>query len=361
MKKYIFYQIIIFTCYLSTPILGNQIILCAASKISWKTKSTLTYPKNLYTYQKIQVGSTMNLKKQNMNNLLFNSGKSLLSKTNFSSIFNQYDDSGNALIFTSTSIKSAILQIDKHNNSILFNAGIENYAKDNCSYLLPSDEELSTIAKKHLYNLNLLPENLSEMYVAHIGGLTKSELTKERVTKTYVKLKTIRYERKINGVPVIGVGSKIIVNLGENGELCGLIRNWTEVEKSTDFKTNSNKYFKPYFVESVALKNISNIAKDALEVSVESFEYVLYDDGNGIIEPAVYVEMENKYTGGFESVVDFYVPVVKKSRVKFPNTGNPLLGRPSSSKENHVSPSPSFPSNHERKRVLKSIEDDNDE
>lgn len=95
---------------------------------------------------------------------------------------------------------------------------------------LPSTEEAIKVAELFLEENKLLPANPSELKIAHIGGLRTTTLIDENHAGPVIdKLITLNYSREINGVPVIGPGSKLIIDIGEKGEILSLTRHWREL------------------------------------------------------------------------------------------------------------------------------------
>jgi len=97
---------------------------------------------------------------------------------------------------------------------------------------LPSGDEAQKYAESFLGANRLLPVNREELKVAHVGGLRASTVSSDgKAGPTIDKLVTLTYSRQLNGVPVIGAGSKIIVNVGDSGEVIGVNRRWRELDK----------------------------------------------------------------------------------------------------------------------------------
>lgn len=97
---------------------------------------------------------------------------------------------------------------------------------------LPSGDEAQKYAESFLAANKLLPANRDELKVAHLGGLRASSVQRDgKAGPAIDKLVTLSYARQLNGVPVIGAGSKIIVSLGDSGEIISLSRRWRELDK----------------------------------------------------------------------------------------------------------------------------------
>lgn len=99
---------------------------------------------------------------------------------------------------------------------------------------LPVGDSAAKVATAFLEQNRLLPANPAELKVAHIGGLrTNAILSTGKPGPVIDKLATVTFARELNGVPVIGAGSKMVVNIGDGGEIIGVTRRWRELDKPT--------------------------------------------------------------------------------------------------------------------------------
>lgn len=97
---------------------------------------------------------------------------------------------------------------------------------------LPAPDAAVKLATTFLQRNRLAPLNADELKVAHVGGLrTTSVLATGRPGPVVDKLVTVSFSRELNGVPVIGAGSKFIVNIGDGGEVISVSRRWRELDK----------------------------------------------------------------------------------------------------------------------------------
>ncbi len=220
------------------------------------------------------------------------------------------------LLFTSGGDPSAVFDIDQKTGSFLLNYGLKKYAKKGTTKGLPANAQ----ARKHLAGTGYLPKNERELVVAHVGGLNMAAAKDGRPMGTYKKLVTVEFSRVLNGMQVQGPGSRIIVHLGENGTMAGMIRNWSEVKavgiSASELKNDAA-------LEEEKQERLRKLAGEARDVRVQKSKQVLYDDGMGRIEPAVHVVAEAFYEGpGNEGMVqipvDFYVPLLKQPKALFP-------------------------------------------
>jgi len=101
---------------------------------------------------------------------------------------------------------------------------------------LPTTEEAVNAAVVFLEENKLLPAVKTELKIAHIGGLrATSFISGKRSGPVIDKLITLNYAREIDGLPVIGPGSKMVIDIGEKAEIISLTRHWRELSpKSTE-------------------------------------------------------------------------------------------------------------------------------
>jgi len=180
---------------------------------------------------------------------------------------------------------------------------------------LPSTDEAFKAAETFLEENKLLPANPSELKVIHIGGLRATTIIDGKQAGPVIdKLITLNYSREINGLPVIGPGSKMVIDIGENGEILSLTRHWREL--STRVRPISPS-------EMFSLDEAQRLAK--LQIGKEfgekaTFELlgsqITYFDNNGRLLQPVYtfqakVFLPDQQTQAFDYVS--VIPVLRKS------------------------------------------------
>lgn len=185
-------------------------------------------------------------------------------------------------------------QVFEQNNdgSIRFNKSLKKYA-DAFKPNLPNEQQVDNIAREYLKANNLLPDNLSEIKVGHIGGLRAS---KAGTNETIDKMRTITYNREIDGIPVVGPGSKIIVNVGDNNEITGLIHRWKGVDKGATSKRSLKvtELRGEQDAKNELTKRVKADWGQNAKVRIEDSKIAYFDSNDGFIQP-VYV-FESKIT-----------------------------------------------------------------
>lgn len=203
-------------------------------------------------------------------------------------------DKSNSLTHVSKADPSAHFRIDKTTGDFSFSKGFKDYANDRETSGLPSKEKAPDLAKKYLSDLGLMPEKQDELVVRHVGGLRQVDVKDGKPTAELDKLVTVHFGRQIDGIDVGGPGSKIVVDLGANGELVGVHRRWIEV---TEEKKNDADLKGQSEVVSDLKSKIRGEAKNAKKADSSAPDFGYYDDGKGNIEPAYFFDAELAYDG----------------------------------------------------------------
>lgn len=220
---------------------------------------------------------------------------------------------------------SAVLSFDLRRGDFLFNKGLAGYSAERDTPGLPSKEEALKVAQRHLESLELAPP-AEEAQVVHVGGLNMAVHREDGSTGDYAKLVTVRFGRKLGGLPVVG-DSRAIVQIGEGGELAGLVWDWLPAKgrpvAATELRSDEQ-------IRAEIERRIRAESGSPLRIVVQSQELVLYDDGRSI-EPAIRVKAERTYrvkmVNGkdkgqmreYTVPYDAIVPVLAKPRGVYPH------------------------------------------
>ncbi len=171
--------------------------------------------------------------------------------------------------------------------SIRFSRSLKKYEGDFKPQLPPMDNA-EKVARKLLTDNNLMPGNQSEMKLAHIGGL---KATKAETKAIIDKMRTVTFSREIDGLPVVGPGSKIVVNIGHQQEFQGLIHRWKELDTAAPQGKVALKQDE-LRGEKEARDQISTRIKSdwgpKAQFKLENVKMAYFDSNDGYIQP-VYV------------------------------------------------------------------------
>lgn len=255
------------------------------------------------------------------------------------------EDKSNSLMHVSKADPGGHFRIDKTTGDFSFSKGFKDFINDRSTANLPSKEKAPDVAKKLLADLGLLPDNQDELVVRHVGGLNQVDVKDGKPSEELKKLVTVHFGRQIDGIDVGGPGSKIVVDLGANGELVGVHRRWVEVTKES--KTDADVKGQAEVVSEVRAK-IRNQASKAKKADVSAPDFGYFDDGKGNIEPAYFFDAELTYDGTDAegkpaTITEKYhgvVPALKGSKADFDQlekAGKPP-GRPPAAPEKDKPP-----------------------
>lgn len=231
------------------------------------------------------------------------------------------------LFFRSASDNTAMLHVDGPGRTVVFHKGIGDINGAESTPNLPSKEAAPAVAQGVLAELELTPERTEEMFVEHVGGLSMGLESPTGDSQVFEKLRTVRFGRRLGGQRVIGRGSRIQVQLGQEGELRGVIRRWDEV--SARSIAPEAKFTAPEIREMIRFR-LDNSANHAKAIAFNKAELVLFDDGQGVIEPVIHVvvdltiESQTRGEDGtpetrvIENPFDFFVPILRNPKAELP-------------------------------------------
>ncbi|MEI8049071.1 MAG: hypothetical protein WCI92_16935 [Bacteroidota bacterium] len=169
---------------------------------------------------------------------------------------------------------------------------------------LPTADEADKLAREYLKKFNLLPAKEEELKLVHKGGLRASSVIDGKKGGPVIdKMVTLTYARFIDGVPVIGPGSKMLVNIGNEGEITGAIKRWREINMSSKTQAKPEEVFTQKEAETELQKLMATEFGREATYEVKSSSKAYYD-GNGTTLQPVFV-FETKVSLGKENVAPF--------------------------------------------------------
>lgn len=222
---------------------------------------------------------------------------------------------------------TAILHIDTNGRTITFNRGIGDMSDHASTPALPTKEEAPAIAKSLLNELELAPARADELVVEHVGGLNMGVENADGETEVFEKVRSVRFGRQLGGQPVVGRGSRIQVQLGKEGEMRGIVRRWNEVEANA---IAPEAKFSVEEIREMVSTRLRNSASHAKTIEFVKAELVLFDDGKGVIEPTIRVEVNltissqargedgQPETREIVNPLDFFIPILRNPQAELP-------------------------------------------
>lgn len=250
------------------------------TKPTTNTLSSAEQPVYVYSFDETGKLSTDNTKAL--------AAKFLATKDEKGFTFNQ---DNNTMYYVDGSDANITLEQDLTNGNFSFSKIDRRYMGDYVP-ALPSSEEAIKIGAAFLREHGLQANNENELQLEHVGGL-RAQSQKGKIID---KVITLTYGRKLDSLPVIGPGSKIVINIGDKGEVVGLTRRWREVSTSKRTMIKTTELMSAEEAEAVAKKQITAEFGEKATFELKSAEKAYYDNNGKILQP-VYV---------FETVVDLH-------------------------------------------------------
>ena len=145
---------------------------------------------------------------------------------------------------------------------------------------LPSKDEAVKIADNFMRSKNLLPKEMSQFVLVHNGGVrSQSVLDGKKAGPVVDKLITLTYSRVVDSLAVIGSGSKIIINIGDTGQVVGMTRRWRELNMGEKKQVKSEEMITKAEAEEQAKKQVqTEFGQAPYEIRSSAKSYY---DGNG--------------------------------------------------------------------------------
>lgn len=196
---------------------------------------------------------------------------------------------------------SIMFKMDARSGLVVFNRGMEKY---NGEYRpnLPEPKEAADIAMNFLKESGMMPKDEEQLKLIHNGGLRAAYVEGGKRSVTVDKLRTLTYGRQIDGIPVTGEGSKIVINVGDNGEIVSGILKWKHI--AGEGKTISPRELKSESRARAEIKEL--IAKEFKGKAEIKAVQQLYYNGNGRFIQPVFAFEAMIYTEGAKQPIPYY-------------------------------------------------------
>lgn len=239
---------------------------------------------------------------------------------------------------------SGIFEINRINGRIIFNRGMKNYKSDKATEGLPNEE--AAVERVQAF-LKQLPGDITsnELSKPEVSFLEMSSQKDQEPAQIYRKMVTVRYNRIMDNLPIEGK-TRLVFSLGQDGELTYMLHDWPKW-KGSPIPTDG--LFEPKELEKRIADKVIRATKDGKDILVEKRHVVLYDDGAGRMEPAVYVQARytktQKGPDGKDSSIsvpyDFYEPIMKNTAALYPHVKDQnLKNTPAELKEDQRNTAP---------------------
>lgn len=198
---------------------------------------------------------------------------------------------GGMLWYKNPADPSAMLNINLDNGDIALSTGMRAYAGNESTKDLLKKDAAAAMALTHLRKLSLTGNTKDEYVMAHVGGLNVGVHDNNGKNTVFEKFTTVRFDRKFGDIPVEG-HSRIIIQMAEGGKLTGLTRHWASFKGS---RVQPEAMVVTDDLKRSFEKHILSENTDAISITVKKISLVYFDQGHGLIEPALRAECETVY------------------------------------------------------------------
>ena len=195
------------------------------------------------------------------------------------------DEESKALIYTDDKANIYFEQ-DPSTGNLSFNRGIHKYLGD-FKPDLPIEDKAEVIAIDYLKDNKLMAGSRKELKLLHSGGLRADSPTGKGVID---KMRTITYGRVLDGIPVIGSGSKIVVHIGDKGNVTGLVHKWREVSQANKRAVSKKEMISEKMARQSFGKVVASEFGKNSKATINSIKLIYYDGDGNFIQPAYGVE-----------------------------------------------------------------------
>ncbi len=222
---------------------------------------------------------------------------------------------------------SGVFEVNKITGRIVFNKGVKEYTNDSASEGLPENDRAVELARRYINLLNLSVQN-GELSSPEVSGLEMSVKKEQEKPQTFRKMVTVRFNRVLDGMPVEGA-TRLLFSFGKKEELTSLIADWGKWQGRD---VSPEQVITPDRLQQQIDQSILAAAKGSSRIIVQKRELVLYDDGAGTMEPAIYIKAVLRYPAKagtadqeYEVPYDFYQPIIRNSTALFPQVKDRLV------------------------------------
>ena len=203
-------------------------------------------------------------------------------------VSNAYRADDGTVYFSASDDLNTTLEHNSATGELRFHRGMNRYLSDFVPKL-PSQDEAVRQTQEFLKANELLPNNVGEIKLAHVGGLrAMNTIDGKQAGPVLDKLVTVSYSRVVDGLPVVGPGSKLVLDLGDQGEVVGLVRHWRELDKSTRKAIRGKALYTSKEALALAKRQIAVEYGEKASFKIRSSSRAYFDNNGSILQP-VYV------------------------------------------------------------------------
>ena len=202
-----------------------------------------------------------------------------------------YRSDDNTVYYVSKQDVSENFEYNLTTENLTFNRSIRKYA-GNFVPQLPDPQQSVDLAEQFLRSNDIAPRDWSQLKIVHLGGLRSTSVIEgKRAGAVIDELRTANFGRVVDGIPVIGPGSKIIVNIGDKGEIMGVIRRWRELNYATKATVRPEEIVTLQEAEEMARRQIITEYGEGTSYRILASGKRYYDNNGNLLQPVYAFEV----------------------------------------------------------------------
>lgn len=203
-----------------------------------------------------------------------------------------YKSDENTVYYVSKDDVTETLEHDLNTGNFTFNKGMKKYLGDYAPRLL-SKEDAIKAAEDFLSKNELLPKDRSQLKMIHFGGIRSSAVIDGKKAGPITdKLLTVSYGRVVDEMPVIGPGSKMVANVGEEGQIIGLVHRWRELSAQSRKQVQPEEMMSKEEAEEIAKRQIQQEYGEGISYKILGSGKAYYDNNGKTLQPVYTFETE---------------------------------------------------------------------
>ena len=203
-----------------------------------------------------------------------------------------YKSDENTVYFTSKDDVTTTFEDDLNTGNFTFHKGMQKYLGDYVPKL-PDRDGAVKATEDFLRTNGLFPRDSRQLKLVHYGGVRSNTVIDGQKSGPIVdKLITVTYGRLVDGLRVIGPGSKLVANIGEGGELVGLVYRWRELDAQTKKPLAREAVLSQQEAEEMARRQIQQEYGRDITYKILGSGKAYYDNNRKILQPVYVFETE---------------------------------------------------------------------
>ena len=178
------------------------------------------------------------------------------------------------------------IMLDTKSGLFSMSRGMANQIDDKPGKL-PDDAQATDVALAFLKQNELGPRNGKEMVLARVGHIRSQSFDPKSGAKGPIRdqMVTVNFSRLVDGTEVVGDASKMIVQIGDGGEVVGAGINWRELGDAKPVGAKGLRTAEQLQQDIQAF--ISREMNMASAVDVKQVGLFYYDNGGEFLQPVI--------------------------------------------------------------------------